>query len=274
LNRELDILPEVRQSLSEPFRKMIPRAIGTGRFRGQLYSAMSWLPGVSLAEEKGQIPAVLREVCGFVADLTANTRQPCESWRDLIHAQAKSAAAKVLTASEERFGGFEDLSSKLDAILELLWQGVPNKPGFGCALHGDFWPGNVLVESGHVCGVHDWDWFQPHAAPAIDLICFLAWELGNAQNWRAGNEFVQLYKEVNTPSSNKQFVANFISSLGIDKALLSALIVLAWLHSVGCVLSDPDMFLAKDVMRLKLTSAADYFSGMERLGLAKDSVRF
>ena len=269
LVREREVLLEVQRSLSEPFRQMVPRVTGTGRLRGQFYSVASWLPGVDLAAEKGQILEVLPEVCDFAADLTANTRTPCKSWRELIHAQAKSAAANLFSASRQRFGGFEELSKKLDTIVELLRQDVPDTPGFACALHGDFWPGNVLVESRHVSGVLDWDWFQAYSAPGIDLLCFLAWDLGQSHNWQDGNEFVELYRGLTTPGPYTHFVGQFTSSVGLDRALLPALTILAWMHRVNCVLSDPDIFLAREVMQLKMADAAKFFSRLEQLGPAE-----
>ncbi|RJQ85474.1 phosphotransferase family protein [Amycolatopsis panacis] len=41
------------------------------------------------------------------------------------------------------------------------------------AVHGDFWPGNVLVERGAVSGVVDWEWAEPAGSPVRDLARFV-----------------------------------------------------------------------------------------------------
>jgi hypothetical protein len=47
------------------------------------------------------------------------------------------------------------------------------------------------------------------------------------------------------PGFHERFFASFISSLSIDTTLLSALIVLAWMHRVSCVLPDPGPVLGQ-----------------------------
>jgi hypothetical protein len=40
------------------------------------------------------------------------------------------------------------------------------------AAHGDFWPGNVLLEGNRVIGVVDWEHYRPQASPYVDLFHF------------------------------------------------------------------------------------------------------
>jgi hypothetical protein len=41
-------------------------------------------------------------------------------------------------------------------------------------VHGDFWPGNLLVEGGAVCGIVDWERWSPAGNPVRDLARFAA----------------------------------------------------------------------------------------------------
>jgi aminoglycoside phosphotransferase (APT) family kinase protein len=40
-------------------------------------------------------------------------------------------------------------------------------------VHGDFSPGNVLVDGGRVCGIVDWDQAIPDGLPVLDLLQFM-----------------------------------------------------------------------------------------------------
>jgi hypothetical protein len=39
-------------------------------------------------------------------------------------------------------------------------------------VHGDFWPGNLMVDRGHVLGVIDWEAARPAGSPVGDLARF------------------------------------------------------------------------------------------------------
>ncbi len=62
--------------------------------------------------------------------------------------------------------------------------------------HGDFWPGNLLFDERRaLCGVNDWEAFQPQCLPTFDLFHFLATFLhgsGSRGSDRARREAVQL----------------------------------------------------------------------------------
>lgn len=56
------------------------------------------------------------------------------------------------------------------SIKRVLHAGVERHPNASVLLHGDFWPGNVMFESGHLVAVLDWEdamWGDPLA----DLAC-------------------------------------------------------------------------------------------------------
>ncbi|HJQ47127.1 MAG TPA: phosphotransferase [Amycolatopsis sp.] len=61
------------------------------------------------------------------------------------------------------------LLSQLDRLRERLRRHHAPRT----AVHGDFWPGNLLVEHGAVSGVVDWEWAEPAGSPVRDLARFV-----------------------------------------------------------------------------------------------------
>lgn len=56
------------------------------------------------------------------------------------------------------------------SIKRVLHAGVERRPNTPVLLHGDFWPGNVMFESGHLVAVLDWE-DAKWGDPLVDLAC-------------------------------------------------------------------------------------------------------
>jgi aminoglycoside phosphotransferase (APT) family kinase protein len=67
------------------------------------------------------------------------------------------------------FGG-----SVLERRLGALFRGLRGTPIPRCAVHGDFWRGNVAFD-GSQLRVHDWEWAQPEGSALFDPA---TWEFG------------------------------------------------------------------------------------------------
>lgn len=78
-------------------------------------------------------------------------------------------AAEAIT---RRFGDDDDLAGDLELLAgvqdRLAGQQVPR-----VVMHGDFWPGNLLVAGGQVTGVIDWECARTDGLPTRDLARFV-----------------------------------------------------------------------------------------------------
>jgi SAM-dependent methyltransferase len=265
LRWDYKVLAEVRRTMDDRFRGVIPEAIGTGNFKGQFYSVVSYLPGVNLGERKDLVFGMLPAFCDFAVHFALKTRQPCTSWRCLIHDVAKSAAMELLAACRQKIPKLQDLSNRLDAIAETLAEAAPDTPGFACALHGDFWVGNVLVHSGRVSGILDWDCFQSHCVPGIDWVDFLASEVRVTQGRGAQNEYVELFEKLRTTGLQSRLLSHYCSSVGMNNAMHPVLVVLAWLCKTAKNISIPDRIQVNEVFQNNVVNASKYFSALGQI---------
>jgi len=265
LQREHEVLPKVHQAIDDSFRCMIPDPIHAGILNGQFYSIISFLPGVNLGDRTDLITAVLPAFCDFVVHFALKTRQPSASRRDLIRHVATSAKVELLAACREKVRGLQELSDRLDAIVETLIEATPDTPGFACAVHGDFWVGNVLVHSGHVSGVFDWDHFQSYCVPGIDWVDFLASQIRMTNRQAGQNEYVQLFEKLRTNSPQRMLLSHYCWAIGMNDIMLPVLVVLAWLSKTAKEASIPDRFQANEVIQANVINASEYFSRLGQL---------
>jgi aminoglycoside phosphotransferase (APT) family kinase protein len=120
-------------------------------------------------------------------------------------------------------------------------------------VHGDFWPGNLLIAGGRVRGVIDWECARPDGAPTRDLARFvLTYSLYldrharpgrrvtghqglRAGRWGAGVEYA-----VNGtgwyPELARRFVADGLRRLGVPEARWRDVL----LAEIACIAAEAD----------------------------------
>jgi hypothetical protein len=81
-------------------------------------------------------------------------------------------APRVPEALPQRLGdrpdGGKRVQDRLSAVRDRLGRHVAPRT----AVHGDFWPGNLLTDRGVITGVVDWEWAEPAGSPVRDLARF------------------------------------------------------------------------------------------------------
>jgi hypothetical protein len=106
-------------------------------------------------------------------------------------------------------------------------------------VHGDFWPGNILVsaDGSAVTGLIDWDLAAPDDLPVLDIIHLL---LGTHLA-HAGSELGPVVRDLlnggGFGGTDLQMLATKQVNLGGDELTLRELVLLSWLRHVGCNLT-------------------------------------
>ncbi|NIH83917.1 phosphotransferase family protein [Amycolatopsis granulosa] len=72
-----------------------------------------------------------------------------------------------------RLGARPDGGQRVQDQLAALRQRLGRHQGPRTAVHGDFWPGNLLLDRGAVTGVVDWEWAEPAGSPVRDVARFV-----------------------------------------------------------------------------------------------------
>ena len=173
IEREAAVLAEIALADLGPLGQMIPRIVTTAGHLGWPVLVTSALPGQAMIASYHRWRHTARRA-GVAADFAA-----AASW--LSELQHRTASGQVGLASmlegvaaaiAVRFGDEPDAASDL-ANVAALERRLSQHRIPGTVVHGDFWPGNLLVDGGRVCGVIDWESGRLAGPPTRDLARFV-----------------------------------------------------------------------------------------------------
>jgi aminoglycoside phosphotransferase (APT) family kinase protein len=173
VEREAEHLATVGRWALGPVSTTIPTVVATVEHLGRPVLITTAMPGQSMlaAYHSWRHTARRTTVAGDFA--------AADSWLAGLHGA---------TAGSEHVS----LARLLDGVADMIRRRFGSQPGADTGLadladlrgrlaehrtpqsvvHGDFWPGNLLVERGRVLGVIDWESARPADAPARDLARF------------------------------------------------------------------------------------------------------
>lgn len=153
----------------------IPRCLVQRRFGDLDVVLLSVVPGASVYVEM-QSSLRPRRIVGHHLSAAA-------SWLARLHACTQDDASQPVGIEdfEEHWPrARHDLS---DEWVERLAAALAKRPILRCRCHGDFWPGNLIVDRGTPAGAIDWGKSEPMTLPFDDLFLFPISYLVNA-SWQ------------------------------------------------------------------------------------------
>jgi len=174
VEREAGQLAEIANRELGPVGTTIPNVVATVEHLGRPVLVMTAMPGQSMLAAYHSWRHTARRKT-VAADFAA-----AGSWLAGLHdASAGSERVSLAQMVDEvaevigrrfgsRPGAAADLADLADLRGRLADQWTPQ-----AVVHGDFWPGNLLVESGRVLGVIDWESARLAGTPARDLARFV-----------------------------------------------------------------------------------------------------
>ncbi|GAA1613709.1 phosphotransferase family protein [Catellatospora bangladeshensis] len=174
LRRQARVLTDLhRDPRLHRLRPLIPRCAGQGEFDGRYYCVEEALPGVpagGIALRSARHATLLESAVCLISDLHARTSEVTRlddatvgAWVDLPLRRLDAYAATRPRGDRLRQG----IRRLQDEIVGTL----SGRSVRTSLIHGDFWPGNLLVGSGaDVTGVVDWDHAAARQLPLHDLL--------------------------------------------------------------------------------------------------------
>ncbi len=187
VQREAGRLAHVGRRELGPIGGTIPRVVSIAEHGGRPVLVTTALPGqVMLAAyhtwRHTAHPAAVRADFDAAGQWLAELQHRTARGRGEL-ADALGTAAEVLA---RRFAAEPDLADDLSRLAavraRLAGHQVPQ-----VVLHGDFWPGNLLLAGGRVRGVIDWECSRPDGPPTRDLARFMiSYSLYLDRHTRAG----------------------------------------------------------------------------------------
>jgi hypothetical protein len=150
----------------------VPRVVARLEHLGRPVLVTTALPGRSMLADYHTWRHTARRA-SVAADFAA-----AGAWLSVFHrATAKGARRMeamdgVAEAIRVRFRGRGGVAEDA-ACVEGLGRRLADLPVPGCVVHGDFWPGNLLVRNGEVSGVIDWEMAWRDGPATRDLARFV-----------------------------------------------------------------------------------------------------
>jgi aminoglycoside phosphotransferase (APT) family kinase protein len=173
VEREAEQLAEVGRRVLGPVSTTIPKVVATVEHLGRPVLVMTAMPGQSMlaayhswrhTARRTLVAADFAAAGGWLAGLHATAAGERISMAQLLDGVAASVTRRFGT----RPGADADLAALAALAGRLADYLTPRS-----VLHGDFWPGNLLVDSGEVRGVIDWESAHLAGLPARDLARFV-----------------------------------------------------------------------------------------------------
>jgi len=255
VEREAARLRDLERRDLGPVAATIPRLIAVAEHLGRPVLVTSALPGPTMLTTYHAWRHTARPAA-VAADFAAAGR-----WLSALHHHTAGGAvdlASVLdgvgAAVARRFARDAAISEITDRIAA-LHDRLVGQPIAGSVVHGDFWPGNLLVAAGRVCGVIDWEESRPHGPPVHDIARFaIAYSLYldrhtrpgravpghrglRAGRWGAGVEYA-VDGSGWYPDMVRRFVAGSLERLGVP-ARCGRDILLAGLAAIAAEANHP-----------------------------------
>jgi aminoglycoside phosphotransferase (APT) family kinase protein len=174
-------------------------------------------------------------------------------WSEILSQHARKYGLPLIEAYRRR-GLSERLFERwILEIVDYLAAETPLAEGFHCAIHGDFWHGNVLAaaEGTRITGILDWDRFEPQSLPFLDLLHLIAKYDEILQHIPWEESVVGLHKALDTESNDAEEVRDYATEIGVDKDLISRFVIVYWMRQCLLLLRDDvpqlNSFLHKEV---------------------------
>jgi hypothetical protein len=173
VQREADGLAHVGHRELGPITATIPRIVSLAQHAGRPVLVTTALPGrVMLASyhtwRHTAHPAAVRADFGAAGGWLAELQRRTSDGQGEL-ADALDGIAGAIT---QRFGDDPGLAGDLDQ-LSALRDRLAGHPVPNVVVHGDYWPGNLLMAGGQVRGVIDWECARPDGPPTRDLARFV-----------------------------------------------------------------------------------------------------
>lgn len=162
LDRHADTLATFAPAvLDGPLGALLPRVRAGATRDGERVLLETRLPGAAAFH-----PAAAPAALGAIATLHTATTATTLVGPALLRAWVDEPLDR-LRALPTRFAD----PAGLDAIAAALHRGLAGQELRTSTVHGDFWPGNVLVDTDHaVTGIVDWEDAQETGLPDVDLV--------------------------------------------------------------------------------------------------------
>jgi len=225
------------------FCAFVPRAVAWGDQHGRPYYLETALPGVGAADlvrRQAEPVSMLQEATQLIGQLHLGTLRR----RRVDEALFARLAGDDLALLRQLAGGWPEaalLRQKLEQLDRLLRSQIAGNELPFSWTHGDFWPGNLLIQpdTGQIGGVVDWDRASADQIPLHDLLHLLAYTRKLQRRSELGEEIVSYLLPAAFDKYERILVKRAIDQLELPASVefFRAITLLYWLRFAATNLS-------------------------------------
>jgi SAM-dependent methyltransferase len=215
--------------IPEELRRLFPAPIGRGQLDGQAYFAESGLHGelgrIYYSRSEQRFDQAIVNAAKVLRLLRRATEEPTRIDEAQFRRLCGGWLAELREIVRDQSRGALDI---IDAFLRAELLGATLPLGWH---HGDYDFANLLYgPDDRVTGILDFEVFDPHGLPLLDLLVLVARRPIREQGFAFGTLFVNAILEGNLPALERGIVEKERSTLGIGDRLYRALALCCWLN--------------------------------------------
>jgi thiamine kinase-like enzyme len=148
---------------------------------------------------------------------------------------------------QELNGALSPLSEKkdvFDSIKAELWEALAGQPQTLSWIHGDYWPGNILISQDDlsVTGILDWEAALPDDLPLLDIANLLISTRIILQRKELGDVIIELLRGDALLPREQYLLDESVSGLSGDRIEIRTMLLLHWLRHIGSNLDKSNRF--------------------------------
>jgi aminoglycoside phosphotransferase len=228
---------------SAPIAHLVPRVIRQGEIQRQYYLLMEALPGesaIGMLSEPAHRATMLRDAAELISGLHRRSRRPLTI--DLLTSvewiDRPAQTINALLDPRHR----EELRLPLERLRDELHESLASRNLFVGWIHGDFWPGNLLVDRvGAITGIVDWDRADRSQPPFHDLLHLVLYTRKLLRNVEPG----EVIRDALLDPAWTNPEQRVLESLGADGMGERPMLLLYWLRFIAASL-DQSLYFARN----------------------------
>jgi aminoglycoside phosphotransferase (APT) family kinase protein len=227
---------------------LVPDALAEGEMHGQYFLVNRLLPGQSalpLLADPMAAALVLRKASETIRDLHAATARDIRVGSAEVARWVAEPADSIVRALEG-LPRPEASLQRLSNLREGLRSALDAQPARVGWIHGDYWLGNVLVDSdGEVSGIVDWDRAGSEQLPHHDIFHLLFYSRSLMQHVELGRIVRAALVDPAWTVDERRVVEDLRDAFPALPDVSRVLILLYWLRFVADTLDQSDWFARK-----------------------------
>jgi aminoglycoside phosphotransferase (APT) family kinase protein len=225
------------------FCAFVPRALAWGDLQGRPYYLETALPGIGAADlvrSQTEPATMLHDAARLIGQLHRGTLRR----RIVDEARFALLAGDDLALLRQLVVGWPEsvlLRQKLNQLEQLLHSQIAGRELPFSWTHGDFWPGNLLIQpsAGVIGGIVDWDRASADQIPLHDLLHLLAYTRKLQRRSELGEEIVSYLLPTAFGTYERVLVKEAMEQLELPASadFFRAITLLYWLRFAATNLS-------------------------------------